>query len=132
MLMRVFIIEGAKPMIWKNRVATAFASLGFVLVASGSAQAGYHRTGPVSGTVCSGFIIQSCAIRRIDAVRNTDGSLYTFKAYFDSVDEYHSQNGGLCHVKVGRFQRQAFLEQQPDGSYEEIHPDYVTFHCRKE
>lgn len=110
-------------------------------VASASiAHAGYHVTGPVEGTVCSGVIIQSCSKRRVDAVEGENGQLHHMKRYFEEVSSY-SQARGRCGIvlKSGGIGVLKFLAdkarlpnfyEQVGDRYERIDVESLSFNCR--
>lgn len=105
-----------------------------------SAHAGYRVTGQVDGTVCSGFIIQHCTTKTVDAVRGEDGKLFEMTQHFQNVSEYRSERCTI-NVKSGRMnliKRAAQAATTPDfytlkdGEYEKINVERITFPCVKE
>lgn len=117
-------------------------AFGIVSLTYGAAHAQYVATGPYKGTVCSGFIIQSCAIHEITAVKGKDGKLYTLKTEHQAVDEYNGDNkrchirtkskgAGLLSVGVNAITQPVFLTKQAGGDYKELDIESVSFPCIK-
>lgn len=117
-----------------------FLTLILILFAA-SSHAEYIAKGKITGQECTSYIIvDSCKNRQIDAVKGDDGRLYSVKRRYQSVNEYR---GGRCwvHIKsrgmglisnaINVFAGSQFYEKQPDGTYEEVDPEYITFKCKK-
>ena len=66
-------------------------------------------------------------MQNLDAVKS-DGSFYTIKKTHKSVDDYKN---GKCTVNNKGWFKQAFYQQQSDGSYKKLKPDYIVFPCYK-
>ncbi|MCY3729107.1 MAG: hypothetical protein OXF97_08960 [Nitrospira sp.] len=63
------------------------------------AWADYQRTGPVTGTVCTGFGIEVCDANVSIVAVKEDGRLYHVTETFKSVDDYNTSTG-MCHVRL--------------------------------
>ena len=72
--------------------------LGFLLCPSVSV-AEYLRTGPVTGTVCKGFVIEFCSYKVPIVAVKEKGRFYPVAESFESVDEYGSNT---CHIRLDR------------------------------
>lgn len=58
----------------------------------------YIATGVYEGEVCSGFVIETCKLERLDAVKR-DGKFYNINKVWDRVDEYRD---GRCWIRFGK------------------------------
>ena len=114
----------------------------FVLWCAGveASRAGYVVDGVITGSVCNSYvIISSCKIVHVDAVAGDDGKLFTVKERFDQVTEYSS---GRCWIRLvsggwlswiwSKAAGPVFYTKLPNGEYEKIAPEYVTFACKKD
>lgn len=101
----------------------------------------YCAIGNIKGSVCKGFILESCKHVQIDAVKGDGDKLYTVNRCFDSVTEYSeskgrcwirtkSQGGGLISWGINTAIQPEFLHLNEDGSYEALDVDYLTFKCQ--
>ena len=92
----------------------------------------YIATGVYEGEVCSGFVIKTCKLERLDAVKR-DGKFYNINKVWDKVDEYRD---GRCWIRFGKG-AVGFLDSAPDfyqydknGELRKVVVDsYVTFKC---
>ena len=115
-------------MMKKPAIILIFLSISF---SSDFSFADYIVTGQIDGNVCKFGIV--CSHQRLDAVKK-DGEFYTINKRYSSVDEYKN---GRCWIYtksnffINLF-KQGFYQEQSDGSYKKLKPDYVTFLCRKE
>jgi hypothetical protein len=96
---------------------------------------------------------ETCRDVNIDAVKGTDGKLYTVKDTFDDVDEYEDHGvTAFCFVRVkqddwyssfkswmgwigwimGYNWQQTFLTDKGDGKFERADPEYLVFRCKKQ
>ena len=115
---------------------------GVALFTCSTANAQFVATGPYKGTVCSGFIIESCGTHEISAVRGKDGKLYMLKTEHQAVDEYN-EDKRRCHIRtkskgagwlslgLNAVTQPVFLTKQPNGEYKELDVEYVSFPCVK-
>lgn len=112
-----------------------------LLSACGVAVAEYVATGPVEGQVCRGFVIEQCKFYQIDAVKGSDGRLYTMTDRFEKVDEYNSSKR-RCWIRTkstgwGLWSSAANAMLQPDfyrkaeSGYEKLDVEYLSFPCVK-
>lgn len=114
----------------------------------------YVADGEIEGNICTNYLFfETCRNVKIDAVRGTDGKLYTVKDTYDDVDEYHDHGElGLCFVRVkygdwfsslkswigwigwmtGYNLQQTFLTGKGDGKFERVDPEYLVFKCKKQ
>lgn len=118
------------------------ATFAVVLFTYSTANAQYVATGPYKGTVCSGFIIESCGTHEIAAVKGKDGKLYTLQTQHEAVDEYN-EDRKRCHIRtkskgagwvslgLNAIAQPVFLSRQPNGEYKELDVEYVSFPCVK-
>lgn len=118
------------------------AAFVIAILTYGTADAQYVATGPYKGTVCSGFIIESCATHEIAAVKGKDGKLYALKTEHQSVDQ-HSEAKKRCHIRtkssgagllsvgVNAVIQPVFLAKQSNGEYKELDIEYLSFPCIK-
>ena len=104
--------------------------------------ADYVVTGPIRGNECSGFVVEVCSSRSVDAVKGDDGSLYTVQRRYETVSEYKenagrcwidvkSRGSGLLSMALNLFTGTEFFEKQKDGTYERIDIEYLVFECKK-
>lgn len=105
------------------------------------ALADFTATGPIQGQVCSGFIVESCQLQEVSAVKD-GGKLYTIGRRYPQVTTY-DQAKGRCWINLkangaGLFSDLAnalasteFHTLSPSGEYLPIEPDYLTFTCIK-
>lgn len=102
------------------------------------AVADYIVTGPITGDVCSfgGF---ACRSHKVDATLGSDGRYYSLATTYKDVSEFHD---GRCWMRLNASGtlgtafgllglRPKFYELRPDGQYERIDPEYLTFQCVK-
>jgi hypothetical protein len=88
---------------------------------------------------------------QVDAVRGTDGTLYTVREEFDSVDEYN-EGASLCFVRIKRDNwfaatkawinwfayifgynwQQTFLTKNRRGEFDRVDPEYLRFKCSQQ
>jgi hypothetical protein len=114
----------------------------------------YVADGQIKGNVCTGYLFfETCRDVNIDAVKGTDGKLYTVKDTFDDVDEYEDHGvTTFCFVRVKRDDwsssvkswigwigwimgynwQQTFLIDKGDGKFERADPEYLVFKCKKQ
>jgi hypothetical protein len=107
-----------------------------------TANATFSVTGPIKGNTCSGFIIESCEMHRIDGVKGSDGEIYTMKFQYESVDEYNERTN-LCWIKtkskgagwlslgINSVAQPVFVEKIAANKYEELDVEYLVFPCAK-
>jgi hypothetical protein len=109
----------------------------------GSAQhchAAYVATGEIRGNDCSGFIIQVCEVRVVEAVQGDDGRLYTLRREFATVDEYNeskrkcwiktkSTRIDLVSLAANALAAPTFYSKDASGKYEKLKVDYIVFDC---
>lgn len=118
---------------------TAVATLAFCISvydrAALGADWGYEATGGFKSYMCSGFVLKVCEWVSIDAVKSKDGSFYSLKTSFDSVDEYQSKIG-MCHVDIRRGVVNRLRGDIPDfqhrvgpDQYEPVAPETISFKC---
>ncbi|MGH1472742.1 MAG: hypothetical protein ACRBCS_16315 [Cellvibrionaceae bacterium] len=109
---------------------------------STGAIADYCAVGKIEANECSGFIIESCSLIKVDAVRDDEGNLFHPKKCYESVTEYNSSNercwintkskgGGIISWGINAAVQPKFLHKNSKGEYEEIDADYITFKCSK-
>lgn len=109
-------------------------ALALLVLVSIGCHAEYVRTGPMTATVCKGFVIKACAPSVVKAIEK-DGKFYEPAQKFASVDEHKNNK---CHVvtsssnvitaAVGSFKTPTFYTEE-GGKLAKISPDYVTFPC---
>jgi hypothetical protein len=103
------------------------------------AVADYHVTGKIEGSVCSGFVIQSCSFKRVDAVKDSDGIMRYLTESFKSVTEYNKSKGrcwiktkntggGFVSLGINALTQPDFYEKTPSG-LSKIDVEYITFPC---
>ena len=114
--------------------------LGFLLCPSLSV-AEYFRTGPVTGTVCKGFVVEFCSYKVPIVAVKEKGRFYPVAESFESVDEYRSNT---CHIRLDRggmwtplnwvlgTLTKPNLYTLTDGEYTKIDPDSIRFPCVKQ
>lgn len=112
---------------------------GFLLYPSVSG-ADYVRTGPVTGTVCTGFVVEFCSPIPIVATKEEE-RFYPMPKSFETVDEYRNQT---CHVRLddgGMWTPLDWMLKKltkpnfytfKDGEFEKVDPDYLSFKCFKQ
>jgi hypothetical protein len=102
-----------------------------IIAFAGTAYAGYKVFPPLEGWFCSGWIFESCTIKRIDALSESeDGQKFEFADHFDSVDEYNPTLQ-RCWLKNSSGYR-AF-EKSTDGAWNHLGvPRDVTFKCENQ
>ena len=116
-------------------------SLALLILLPGIAFADFTATGPIQGQVCSGFIVESCKLQEIHAVKD-GGKLYTIGRRYPQVSKY-DQDKGRCWIDLkskgtGLFSDLAnamaateFHTRSASGEYLPVDPDYLTFTCSK-
>ena len=101
--------------------------------------ADYIVVSEIRGQVCSGFVIDVCSMKKIDAVGDGSGTLYNPSNYFESVTDYRERDDrcwikikgeGLIGGALSLFSSTQFYLME-NGQYEEIDPEYLTFKCLK-
>jgi hypothetical protein len=104
------------------------------------AAADYAATGVIEGEVCHGFVLESCRMVPILAVKGKDGRLYTMTAHFAKVDDYNagqhrcwirtkSTGGGLLSWATNAALQPEFYTRNDGGQFEEVDVEYLTFPC---
>ena len=105
--------------------------------------AGYVLDGNVDASVCTSyFFFSACRMVQVDAVKSDDGRIFTATEEFDSAIEYDERNR-RCFIRlqdssswfswaVRKTFGQTFLTKNPDGGFDKIDPEYITFKCRKQ
>ena len=123
-----------------NRTVMLIAAL--ILLIANITHADYCAIGQIEGQVCRGFVIESCKNIQVDAVKGSDGQLYTVKECFQEVSEYRestdrcwirtkSKGAGLFSWGVNAIGQPVFLHKDENGSYKELDVEYITFKCVK-
>ena len=133
-----------KPVLWVTLMLACFSST--------NSYGKYVATGEIVGFVCRGFVFfDACRDVQIDAVRGTDGQLYTMKDQFDNVDEYR-EGTSLCFVRTkhdnwfatmtawigwlayffGYNWQETFLTKNSQGQYVRVDPEYLRFKCSRQ
>jgi hypothetical protein len=111
-----------------------------LLALASSSEAAYLVAGPIKGTVCRGFIIEHCSSYQIDAVRGSDGKLYTVRSEFEDVDDFNERTGrcsirtkskslGLISLGINLATQPVFLTKDDNGEFKELDVEYITFGC---
>jgi len=100
----------------------------------------YCATGPIEAYICSGFVIESCEYKTVDAVEGEDGQLYEPARCYSSVSEYNEKLN-ICHIRLkGKYgvfnfftstMIPNFYHKLKSGAYEKIEPDALKFKCIK-
>ena len=114
----------------------------FALLFSVSAIADYCAVGKIEANECSGFIIESCSLIEINAVKDDEGNLFHPMQCYQSVSEYSasknlcwintkSEGGGIVSWGLNSATQPNFLHKNSKGEYEEIDADYIVFKCSK-
>ena len=98
----------------------------FISLYSNFSFADYVATGHFEGLVCK-YFGTVCSYERLDAVKK-GGAYDTIKNNYSSVDEYKN---GRCHIYNKGLFKQAFYQEQSDGTYKKLKPDYISFSCKK-
>lgn len=109
-----------------------------LLLAAVNARAEYVATGPIQGSVCKGFIIESCKFHQLHAVKGDDGRLFTIRERYDSVSEHRSgrcwirtksKGAGLLSWGANAISQPEFYEKTSDGKYNKLDVEYLVFPC---
>lgn len=117
--------------------------IAMIVIFSALVYAEYCAVGGYEGSVCSGFVIESCEFKSIDAVSSHgDKSLFTMRECHDDVDEFRKINGKqMCWINT----KNSFLEyatlgikktlptfyHKSNNKYEKVQPDFLVFECEK-
>lgn len=118
--------------------------LAFIMI-SPSAFADYIVTSQIRGFVCEGFFIEACKYKKIDAVDDKNGKLYSLMKKYKSVDEFKKiGNKNVCHIKIknnyfgfissiiNKTQKgDNFYNLNRNGKYEKLDVEQLTFECLK-
>jgi hypothetical protein len=105
--------------------------------------ADYIVTGQIRGFVCEGFFIEACKYKKIDAVDDKNGKLYTVMKKYKSVDEYKKiGNKNVCNIYIKKnhfgfissfFDKTKkgdnFYTLNNNGKYEKLDVEHLTFDC---
>jgi hypothetical protein len=125
----------------------------FLVWSTASGSATYIANGKIEGNVCSNYLIfEMCKMVEINAVRDTNGEVYTeLNREFEDVDEFHEESS-MCFFrlkhnnwyysmkswvswvgyKLGYNWMQSFLTADKNGNYARIDPEYLRFQCTKQ
>ena len=68
-------------------------------LSSSTANADFYVTGKITGTECWGIGIDVCSKKNIDAVKGSDGRMYTVNDRVKSVTKYNKDKN-LCMIKT--------------------------------
>lgn len=96
----------------------------FISFYSTISYAEYVANGQIKGWVCNWG---TCSMQNLDAVKS-GSSYYTIKKNHKSVDDFKN---GKCTVNNKGWFKQTFYQQQSNGSYKKLKPDYIVFPCYK-
>jgi len=112
-------------------VKSKLATMVMTLFIPSSANAEFVVASEIEGWFCSGFIVEKCSLKSIDAFSESkDGQLFEFAKSFKRVDEYNSRLS-RCWLNNERAGYHAFASA-PNGRWEYLgKPDSVTFKCDK-
>lgn len=102
----------------------------------------FVATGQIEGNVCHGFVVESCHLVTLDAVKGHDGEFYTVKRHYSHVSEYSesqhhcwitvkSRGLGIISWVINWFTGPEFYRKDAIGRYVSVDVDYVTFDCIK-
>ena len=124
----------------RKKVRFLTLGVGFgISLSSLPAFADYIVVSDIKGQVCSGFIVDVCSMKKIDAVGDDSGTLYPPSDHFESVTDYRERDDrcwirikgeGLIGKALSLFSSTQFYSME-NGQYEEINPEYLTFKCLK-
>lgn len=114
----------------------AFLGVSIFLISS-IAIADYIVVSDIKGQVCTGFVIDVCSMKKVDAVGDGSGTLYLPSDRYESVTDYRERDN-RCWIKIkgsgilgsalSFFSSTQFYTLK-NGEYEEIKPEYLTFEC---
>ena len=92
----------------------------------------YLVTSKVEGSFCSGWVIEFCKFKDIEAFSNSkNGQLFEFSESFGRVDE-HSPKQDRCWLNNKRFGGYHAFARAVGDQWEYLgKPDYITFKCKK-
>jgi hypothetical protein len=116
----------------------------FMLIPSNNVHSEYLALGEIEGEVCTDYVLyKSCKTVTLDAFKADDGEVYEIRKTFPDVTEYN-ESRGKCRIELGRskgkglwtrfynsFLTQDFYYSTKTGELEEVHPENITFSCRK-
>lgn len=95
----------------------------------------YVATGAYKGEVCTGFIVKTCSLEKLDAVEK-DGTFYNINMVWKSVDSYKN---GMCWIRFGKgtlglFDSPPnFYQYDENGTLRPVDVDsYIVFPCKKQ
>ncbi len=117
-----------------------FLLVGVLVLVVGLANADYLVTGKITGQECSGFVLEVCSNRNVDAVEGDNGKLYHLAEIYSDVDDYDgkrcwirtkSKGLGLISKAIDAIGGDQFYEKEKDGRYVEIDVEYITFPCKR-
>jgi hypothetical protein len=124
----------------------------FLVLSTMGSSAKYVADGQIEGNVCSNYLIfEACHFVEIDAMRDTNGKVYTvLEKEFENVDEFHEQSSmcffrlkhdnwyesikswvGWIGYKLGYDWEESFLTADKNGGYVRVDPEYLRFKCIK-
>jgi hypothetical protein len=137
---------------WHHNIVAHCVALALACSNSTSSFGKYVASGQIEGVVCRSYLIfDACHDVQVDAVRGTDGKLYTVRDEFDSVDEYN-EGSSLCFVRIkhdnwfaamkawinwfayifGYDWQQTFLTKNSRGEFDRVDPEYLRFKCSQQ
>lgn len=106
---------------------------------STNAYSDYVVVSDIQGEVCSGFFIETCSMKKIDAVGDGSGTLFTPADHFESVTDHREKDdrcwirlkgNGLINEAISFFSSTQFYSLE-NGKHKKIDPEYLTFKCLK-
>lgn len=122
---------------------TLYALLPLLLMATNEMAYGdYIATGEISGSSCSGFIIEKCSSERIYATK-IDGVMYEIPTRYKEISSYRDydkrcwirlKSDGLSLFSVAidaalSTQTPDFYTKSSNGEYKKVDVDTLTFNC---
>jgi len=103
--------------------------------------ADYYVAGEMTGEQCTSYVLfDFCNFVRIDAVKGSDGQLWTIADRFSRVDEHHdgrcwisikSRGAGLIPWGVNALVAPEFFTKTSARTYELVDVEYITFPCEQ-